>query len=77
MQTTADAIQMDRYRADERMRRQVAAQPIPCDLAAFDKPRTGRDRVVPSEYRGPIVVGIAWLAFYVITAVHHFISSGN
>jgi hypothetical protein len=32
---------------------------------------------VPYDHGGTIIVGSAWLAFYVITAVHHFISSGN
>lgn len=77
MQITADAVQTDRNRPDERMWRQVAAQPIPRELPAFDKPQIGRDHVVPYDHRGTIVVGSAWLAFYVIAAVHHFISSGN
>lgn len=79
MQATANAIQMDRNRADERRWRQAATQSVRCqrDLIAFDKPRTGQDRIPPYDHRGTIIVASAWLAFYVITAIHHFISSGN
>ena len=79
MQTTANAIQMDRNRADERSWRQPATQSVRCQryLTAFDKPRMGRSRVPPYDHRGTIIVAGAWLAFYVITAIHHFMSSGN
>jgi hypothetical protein len=77
MLTTAGAIRMDGSRSDERRSRQVASQSVRRDLSAFDKPWSGQDRVPPYDHRGATIVAGAWLAFYVITAIHHFISSGN
>ena len=37
----------------------------------------GRDAYLPCDQRGLVVVASAWLAFYVIAAIHHFIASGN
>lgn len=76
MQATANAIQMDRNRdgGDELRRNQSRCQR---DLIAFDKPRTGQDRIPPYDHRGTIIVAGVWLAFYLITAIHHFISGGN
>jgi hypothetical protein len=37
-----------------------------CDIAKFDKPRIKRDAFPPYNQRGTVVVGCAWLAFYVI-----------
>jgi hypothetical protein len=36
----------------------------------------GRDASPPYNHRGTVVVASAWLAFYVIAAIHHFIASG-
>jgi hypothetical protein len=50
-----------------------------CDAREFDKCEIGRD-AYPLINRGvcigPIVVAIAWLAFYVIAAIHNLIASG-
>jgi hypothetical protein len=37
-----------------------------CDIVKFDKPGIGRDPFPPYNHRGTVVVGCAWLAFYVI-----------
>jgi hypothetical protein len=36
-----------------------------CDIAKFDKPGIKRDAFPPYNHRGTVVVGCAWLAFYV------------
>jgi hypothetical protein len=79
MLVPADALALDRERADESKSRQAAAPSVQdrCDASALDKPQTGRDRIPPYNHRGIIVVASAWLAFYVILAIHHFISTGN
>ena len=35
----------------------------------------GRDAFSPYNHRGTVVVASAWLVFYVIAAIHHFIAS--
>ena len=76
MQATANPIQV-RDRANERRWRQAAAQSIPRQrhLIAPDKPPTGQDHISPYDHRGTIIVACAWLAFYLIMAIHHLISS--
>ena len=37
-----------------------------CDIAKFDKSGIKRDAFPPYNHRGTLVVGCAWLAFYVI-----------
>jgi hypothetical protein len=37
-----------------------------CDIAKYDKPGIERDAFPPYNHRGTVVVGCAWLAFYVI-----------
>jgi hypothetical protein len=37
-----------------------------CDIAKSDKPGIERDAFPPYNHRGTVVVGCAWLAFYVI-----------
>jgi len=44
-----------------------------CDVS--DKPEIGRDAFSPYNHRGTVVVASAWLVFYVIAAIHHFIAS--
>jgi hypothetical protein len=48
-----------------------------CDVPEFDKPEIGRDAFPPYNHRGTVVLASAWLAFYAIAAIHHFIASGN
>lgn len=44
-----------------------------CDVS--DKPEIGQDVFSPYNHRGTVVVASAWLVFYVIAAIHHFIAS--
>jgi hypothetical protein len=59
---------------DKRQRNQSGASAISSE---FDKPRTGQNRIPSYDHRGTVIVAGAWLAFYLITAIHQFISSGN
>jgi hypothetical protein len=63
-------------RAGEPQWRQAIARSVQdrCDVSEFDK---GRDAFPPYNHRGTVVVASAWLAFYVIAAIHPFIASGN
>jgi hypothetical protein len=79
MLVPADSLALDRERADESKSRRAVASSVQdrCDVSALDKPQIGRDALPPYDYRATIVVASAWLAFYVILAIHHFMSSGN
>jgi hypothetical protein len=48
-----------------------------CDVQESDRCEVGRDAHSPCDKRGVVVVASAWLAFYVIAAIHHFMASGN
>jgi hypothetical protein len=37
----------------------------------------GRDTFAPYNHRGTVIVACAWLAFYVIAAIHDFMAYGN
>jgi hypothetical protein len=71
MQARANAIQMSAApmtdARDERQTNQSGANP-----SHSTTPRTGQDRIPPYD-RGTIIVAGAWLAFYLIMAIHHFI----
>ncbi len=79
MLAAADALPLDRERADEPKSRQAVAQSVQdrCDAPAFDKLQIGRDGLPPYNHRGTVVVASAWLAFYIIAAIHHLIAAGN
>ncbi len=79
MQDHADALPLAVERAGEAPWRQALARSVQdrCDVAEFDKPEIGRDAFPPYNHRGTVVVASAWLAFFVIAAIHHFIASGN
>ena len=47
------------------------------DVVEFNKGEVGRDANPPYNHGGVIVVTSAWLAFYIIAAIHHFVASGN
>jgi hypothetical protein len=47
------------------------------DVSEFDTPETGSDVCPPYNHRGMIAVGSAWLAFYIIVAIHHLMASGR
>jgi hypothetical protein len=48
--------------------RRAAGRPAQdrCDTAKYDKPRIECDAFSPYNHRGTVVVGCAWIAFYVI-----------
>jgi hypothetical protein len=79
MLAPADVLLPAVERAGEPQRRQAVARSVQdrCDVSEFDKPKIGRDSFSSYNHRGTVVVAIAWLAFYVIAAIHHFIASGN
>ena len=78
MLAPADALPLAVERAGEARWRQAVARSVQdrCDVSEFDKPEIGRDAFLPYNHRGTVVVASAWLAFYVIAAIHDFIASG-
>ena len=79
MLAPADALPLAVERAGQPRWRQAAARSVHdrCDVCEFDKPEIGRDAYPPYNPRGTVVVASGWLAFDVIVAIHHFITSGN
>jgi hypothetical protein len=79
MLAPAETLPLDREHADEPKWRLAVARSVQDrrDVSAFDKPQIGRDGFPPHNHRGTVVVASVWLAFYVIAAIHHFISVGN
>jgi len=75
----ADALPLAVERAGEPRWRQAVARPVQnrCDVAESDKPDIRRDAFPPYDHRATVVVASAWLAFYVIAAIHPFMASGN
>ncbi len=83
MRVHADALPLALERAGAPRWRQAAARSDQ-DLRAgreLDKCEAGRDAYPlydnPCNHRGAVVWASAWLAFYVIAALHDFIASGN
>ena len=78
MLVPADALPLALERAGEPQRRQALARSVDdrCDVAESDRRETGRDASPPYNHSGTVVVASAWLAFYVIAAIHDFIASG-
>jgi len=68
MLAPADAPPVAVERAGRPQWRQAVGQSAQdrCDIAKFDKPGNERDAFPPYNHRGTVVVGCAWLAFYVI-----------
>jgi hypothetical protein len=79
MLAPADALPLAVERAGEPPWRQAVARSVQdsCDVSKFDKREIGRDASPPYNYGGTVVVASAWLAFYLIAAIHHFMASGN
>jgi hypothetical protein len=85
MQAHADALPPALERADEpRWQRAAGSPQNRRDVSEFDKCEIGRDAHPPRDHRALyprydhrafVVVASAWLAFYVIAAIH--IASGN
>ena len=44
-----------------------------CGVSEFDRREIGRDTCPPYNHKGTVVVASAWLAFYVIAAIHEWI----
>ena len=68
MRAPADAALVGVERARRLQWRQAVGRSAQdrCDIAKFDKPGIKRDAFPPYNHRGTVVVGCAWLAFYVI-----------
>lgn len=79
MLAPADALPLAVERAGKPQWRQAVARSVQdrCEVSEFDKPEIGREASPPYDHRGTVVVASAWLAFYVIAAVHHLKASGN
>jgi hypothetical protein len=78
MQTHADSLPLTLERAGEPRWRQAVAQSVEdrCDAREVDKREIGQDAHRPYDHRGLFVAASAWLAFYVVAAIHGFIASG-
>ena len=83
MQAHADVLPLPLERAGESRWRQASTQNR-CDVSEFDKCEIGRDAYPPCDrraacppydHRALVVVASAWLAFYVIAAIH--VASGS
>ena len=68
MRAPADAALVGVERARRPQWRQAVGRSAQdrCDIAKFDKSGIKRDAFPPYNQRGTVVVGCAWLAFYVI-----------
>jgi hypothetical protein len=75
MLDVADALPLAVERAEPPWRQAIERSSVQdlCDVS--DKPEIGRDAFSPYNHRGTLVVASAWLVFYVIAAIHHFIAS--
>ena len=75
MLDVADALPLAVERAKPPWRQAVERSSVQdlCDVS--DKPEIGRDAFLPYNHGGTVVVASAWLVFYVIAAIHHFIAS--
>jgi hypothetical protein len=73
MQGHADALPQALERAGELRWRQAAARSAQdrCGVSDFDRREIGR----AYNHKGTVVVATAWLAFYVLAAVHEWIIS--
>jgi hypothetical protein len=82
MLAPADTLPRAVERAAEPQWRQAVARSDQdrCDAREFDKCEIGRDAyplINSGVGIGPVVVASAWLAFYVIAAIHNLIASSN
>jgi hypothetical protein len=78
MQAHADAVLLAEERADEPRGRQAVARSVQdcSDAHQCDTHEIGQDASPPYDQRGLVIVASAWLAFYVIAAIHPLLS-GN
>jgi hypothetical protein len=77
MLAPADALPLAVERSGEPQWRQPGARSVEdrCDVSESDQRDIGRDASPPYDHRGIVVVASAWLAFYVVAAIHDFIAS--
>ena len=78
MLAPADALPQAMERAGEPQWRQAAPRSVQdrCDVSESDQRDVGQSASPPYDHSGIVVVASAWLAFYVIAAIHDFIASG-
>jgi len=78
MSAPADALPLSRERADEATLRRGMARPIHhrSDVAQFNRREIEPHAASSCNHRGTVVVAFAWLAFYAILAIHHWMT-GN
>jgi hypothetical protein len=82
MQTHADALPPALERVGEPQRRRAATRSVQeafqdrRDVREVEKREIGPDAYRPYDHRGLVVVASAWLAFYVVAAIHGLIASG-
>ena len=78
MLAPADALPLALKRAGQTRRRQAVARSGQGrrDDSGSDSGEIGREAAAPYDHRGIVVVASAWLAFYVVAAIHGFIASG-
>ena len=76
MQAHTDALPLAPGRAGGRQRRRTAARSGQNrrDVSEFDKTEIGRDALASYNHGGAMAVASAWLAIYVIAAIHPFIT---
>ena len=79
MSAPADAPPLSRKCADETEWRQGAARPIQhrSDAAEFKRREIKPHAASPYNHRVTVVVACAWLAFYAIVAIHHWMAAGR
>lgn len=49
----------------------------PCDVSKFDRCEIEQEAYPHYNHKGTVIAGSAWLTFYLIIAIHHFLASGN
>jgi hypothetical protein len=74
MQGHAHALPQALERAGGQRWRQAAARSAQ-DRCGANRREIGRDTFPPHDHKGTVVVASAWLAFYVIAAIHEWIIS--
>jgi hypothetical protein len=79
MKANTDALPLAVERAREAPRRHAAAPSVQdrCDVRECDTRGNGRAAYPPYHHGSVVIMASAWLAFYVIAAIHHLMASGN
>lgn len=79
MPAPADTLSLVVEPAANPKRRQVLAPSVEDhrEVSEIDEPAIGCDTLVSYNHGGAVFVAYAWLAFYVIASIHHFMASGH